>query len=979
MVMSECGKILVSAVHLPIRQVFAMTRAIADELVFGPFRLDRRNARLLCDQAPVALTPKAFDVLTHLASRPNQLVTKQDLLSTIWPDVIVSDASVKVCILEIRKALGDGSKSPRYIQTVHRRGYRFIAEARTPAARVSVERGATAPSLFVGRTDELQGLDAALTRSLHGQRQCVFISGDPGTGKTALVENFIQTARAKDGSPLLVLVGRCFQQFGTGEPYMPVFEALSTVERDYAFPAVTQLLKRHEEAYALSASLPPSPGETAPHQLPSTGQRLLRDIADSLQTLAAQMPLVLVLEDIHWADYSTLDLISALPRRGNPARLLVIATYRRDALTPDHPLHNVVHSLQAARLCAEIALDCLNEVGVGQYLSRRFPGSKLPAALPRRLRQRTGGHPLCLVQLADDLIEQGVLSQQDGQWRLAGEEESPQQTGWMAVLDTTVPQSARAMIETQFKRLSQDEQQLLEAASAAGVEFSAAAAAAALDQDLVHVERLCDELARGHCFLESRGVEEWPDGTVATQYRFLHELYHNVVYDRVPAARRGRLHHTIGLRLERAYVDRASEEAAKLAMHFETARDWQRAMVHLLRAADAASRHYAHREAVHYLRRAHAAANALPEHERRPDELHLLSSLGVNLQVTQGWAAPEVEEVYARASALCESSGGSENIPASFPILWGIWVFHKVRSNLERAEALAQRLLIIAIKSGDTSLIMQAHQSMAVTALCMGNPQLTARHMEQAQKIYNPQRHPGNTERFGQDPGVACLAFGSIALLLLDRREQALRASEKSLALAHQLSQPTSTALALHFAAMLHQLRGDHALTEHFAQAALDLATDEGFSFWQAGARVLRGWAWSVQGAGDIAITEIQRGMDAWLATGSRTYETYYQGLLASAFLRHGQAAEALGILDAALDATQQRREHLYEAQLWHLKAQALAGLSRSEQVPNCLSRGLAIADAQHALYLHRLISESKPAARSQRAVRSVRRPSGIR
>lgn len=925
-----------------------MSNDIADEIFFGPFHLDCRNARLEKERVAVALTPKSFDVLALLASQPNQLVTKKQLLDAVWPDVIVSDASIKVCILEIRKALGDESKSPSYIQTVHRRGYRFIAKTRTGGVQAPSAEPPLPDALqpLVARDRELDQLAAAFSSATKGQRQCVFIGGGAGTGKTALVERFVANTRAT-ASPLLVMIGRCFQQFGTSEPYMPVFEALAAAASRHDSEPLRQLLGRHEEALAVNHSTAGVPDARATARPLASSQRMLRDIADAIDALAVEAPLVLVLEDIHWSDCSTLDLISALARRTSPSRILVIATYRPDDTPSDHPLRQVIDALNSARLSRAIDLECLDVAGVEAYLTQRFAGNDFPASLARKLKQRTGGHPLHLVQLVDDLIDQGVLQQQAGQWTVSGAREPTHQPAWMAILDTQVPQSVRSMIAAQFQRLGDDQQRVLEAASVAGVEFSAAAVAAALERDLVPVEQTCEELARHHRFLKSLGIDEWPDGTTATRYRFLHDLYHDVVYERMPAASRAVLHQRVGLRLEQAFGDRAPEEAATLAMHFETARDWERALVHLLRAGDSASRHYAHREAVHYLRRAQAALDKLPPGDRRAQELQLLVSMGVNLQVTQGWAAPEVEKIYARATGMCEQSGQSPDDPATFPIYWGIWVFHKVRSDLVRAEALAKRLLEMAESSGDTALLMQALQSMTITALCLGNPESACRYARQAEQLYEP-RHAGNTARFGQDPGVACLSFGSVALAIFGESEQEQQMSAKSLQLAREIRQPTSLAMALHFAAMLHQLRGDAARCGEFASEAIALAGEEGFSFWHAGAQVLLGWAQSVAECSTTAIERIQSGIDSWSATGSRTYEPYYLGLLADAQLRQGEHAQALRTVDSALDVVNKIGERLYEAALWQLKARALCNKSGREAA-DARQKGALIARTQRA------------------------------
>ena len=996
-----------------------MTGTLGDEIRFGPFRLDRGNARLLRDGRAVALTPKAFDVLHFLASRPDRLVTKDELLSAVWPDVIVSDASVKVCVREVRKALDDGAKTPKYIETVHRRGYRFVArvsaggsDPASPEAAITAvppapsrgEPGIAAPDFslaadllpvppaparppLVGRDREMRRLGACFNTAVSGRRQCVFLSGGAGTGKTALAETFLNALKSvhRDGANPLVLEGHCFQQFGTSEPYMPVWEAMARLARERKSPALSTLLARHAAAYE-SADTVATPDKVAtprpPSDLPpraaseprAMSERLLRDMADGIEALAAEAPVVLLLEDVQWADYSTLDLLSALARRRSSTRLLVIATYRpAEVQSSDHPLRGVARGLKTGELCEEIELNFLEEPAVGHFLAERFAGGRLPPALARRLHQRTDGHPLFLVHLVDDLVEQGVLAEVGGVWQLSGTaakgpvDFDGDVTAWLAVLDTHIPQTVRAMIESHLERLSRHERQALEAAAVAGVEFSAAAVAAGLaalspdgnptePADVVHAEQVCDELARRHRFLEPRGTSEWPDGTVATQYRFAHELYHRVVYEQVPAARRVKLHQVIGLRVEAAWRDRAPEEAAGQAMHFEQARDWPRAVAYLRHAARAAARQHAHREAVHYLRRAVSALDRLPQHDRAAHgELDVLKCLGVNLQVTRGFAADEVRQVHDRAYAMCRSAASEPgDVSVAFPVIWGIWLYHKVRSDLRRARDMALELLAMAGSSGDTALLLQAHQAMCVTHLCLGAPDVTCDHTARAVAAYDTARHSANAETYGQDPCVASLAFGAVALWLTGRANEALAASDRSIDLARRLHQPSSLALATHFAAMLAQCRGDIGVAGRWAQETIEVAAEEGFSFWHAGGVVLRGWSRAAVGApdesaADAAIDEIRRGIEAWLATGSRTYHTYFLGLLADALQRRGRYEEAFAPLTESLSAARSLPEGLYESELHRLLGRCHENAGEACQAEASYARAVLLARSQGA------------------------------
>jgi DNA-binding winged helix-turn-helix (wHTH) protein/tetratricopeptide (TPR) repeat protein len=941
-----------------------MSETLIHPVDFGPFRLDASNSRLLRDGKPVALTPKAFDVLRYLTSQPDRLVTKSELLSAVWPDVYVSDASVKVCVREIRKALRDSTKVPKYIETVHRRGYRFIAPvaaAKETASRIAdAEVSPSFNQLLVGRETEIRRLGEQLTKTVQGERQCVFVAGGPGSGKTALIEAFVAEARRELREDVAVMVGHCFEQFGGGEPYMPVWEALGQLARQRPSDELSALLARHAEAYVpqMAAAAVAHQAQPVAIEPRAMSEHLLRAMTDALEELAAQTPLILVLEDLHWADFSTLDLISALARRRSGARLMIVGTYRpAEVAAEEHPLSSIVRGLLAGRLGEQMELGFLDQAAVGKYLTARFGENDFPVALAQRLHQRTDGHPLFLVHLVDDLLELGVFQQKDDVWQVT--DTSVCAPG--GLLETQIPRTVQAMIEVQYQRLPQRERAALEAAAVAGVEFSAAAVAALLaEEDVVGAEQLCQSLARRYHFLEARGIAEWPDGTAATHYRFVHAMYHHVVYEQIPAGRRIQLHKLMGLGIEKIWAGRAREEAAALAMHFESGRDWARAVNYLRQAADAAGRQYAHREAVHYLRRALAALERISEQERAEHELSVLMSLGVNLQLTSGFASPEVAEIHARAYAMCSSRGGAEaaDLRTRFEVLWGIWLFHKVRSDLQVAASMVDRLLEMARAANDSAMLLQAHQAMCVTHLCLGHPAVTVDHMQQAAVIYDPDVHAVNTERFGQDPGVASLAFGAVALMLMGREQEALEASQRALELAEESHQPSTLALAMHFAAMLHQIRGDAAATEHWAQNSVELSTNEGFSFWLAGGTVLRGWAWVARCAGrgegeaviaEVGIGEIRRGLRGWLATGSRTYQTYYLGLLADAFLRMNRPAEALAALDEAITAAKSLPEGLYEAELHRLKGTALLRTNNQSEVRECFEQAARIAKKQRA------------------------------
>jgi predicted ATPase/DNA-binding winged helix-turn-helix (wHTH) protein len=556
------------------------------------------NEWVWCGQRRLELTPRAFAVLRHLVERAGRLVTKDELLTTLWRDAIVSDAALASCIRDLRKALEDSSEAPRYIETVHRRGFRFIGPTARAATAVSAvgaripgsgaetqpPAGPVAghgPMALVGRDAELGRLREWLEQAFKGRRQLVFVTGEPGIGKTALVEALL--AEIGESGALRIGRGQCVEQHGAGEPYLPVLEALGRLGRGVGSERLVQILRQHAPTWL--AQLPGllADGEVEAVQRRAQGatrDRMLRELVEALEAVTRDAPLVLLLEDLHWSDSATIDLLGMLARRRDSARLLVLGTYRpADVAGAAHPLKPVKQELQVHGYCQELHLEFLSLTAVEQYLSRRFFGHGFPSELARVLHRNTDGNPLFLVSTIDYLIGQGQLREVGGHWGL---------TGPLEDIASRTPETLSQVVERQVERLTGEEQAMLAVGSVAGAEFSAAVAVAD-GIDRRDAERRCDALARRGQFVRSAGVAEWPDGTVAARYGFIHALYREVVYERVTAGRRVRLHQRIGERLEGAYGKRTREIAAELAVHFEQGREYRRAVRYLRQAAKTAT------------------------------------------------------------------------------------------------------------------------------------------------------------------------------------------------------------------------------------------------------------------------------------------------------------------------------------------------------------------------------------------------------
>jgi DNA-binding winged helix-turn-helix (wHTH) protein len=539
----------------------------APQFRFDPYRLEVRNELLWCGAQALRLTAKAFRVLHYLVEHAGQLVTKDALFEAVWPEIAVSEGVLTNCIGELRKVLGDTAQTPRFIATVHRRGYRFIApvsligtsEPPRHMASATVPVSPAAMPLLVGREAEVEALRQWLEQVLQGQRHIVFVTGETGIGKTTVVDAFLGTMTG--AAPLWVAWGQCIAHYGAGEAYLPVLDALGRLCRTPGHEHLLALLGQYAPTWLVQmpALLSQDALEGIQRKvLGASRERMLRELAEALEVVTAEQPLVLVLEDLHWSDRATMDLLAWLARRREPARLLLLGTYQpAEVIRQGHPLQALKQDLALHRQCVELRLEGLSEAAVAAYLTARFPACPLPAGLARVLHRRTEGQPLFMVQAVDAWVQQGWVTEVAGEWVM--------QVGLEAVA-TGVPESVRQMILQQFDGLCSAEQGVLEAGSVVGVEFTTAAVAAGVESTMEPAEERCEALVRRGQFLRRCGVEKWPDGTVVGCYAFLHALYPQVVYQQVPVGRRMQIHRRIGMWEEAGYKERASERAAELAV-----------------------------------------------------------------------------------------------------------------------------------------------------------------------------------------------------------------------------------------------------------------------------------------------------------------------------------------------------------------------------------------------------------------------------
>jgi predicted ATPase len=591
---------------------------------FASFQLDTANACVLKNGERIELAPKPFAVLRYLVENPGRLISHDELMDALWPETFVQPQVLRTYMLELRKVLGDDVDSPRFIQTLPKRGYRFIATVaegsgaglRAPMAAApqagrdaGLETAQTPDGpTIVGRDEELAQLMAQMRRAAEGQRRVVFVTGEAGIGKSSLADAL---CRQLAHGTVCVARGQCVegfggqrfdgQGFGGKEEYYPVMEALGQLCVSPDGEALCGILARlapgwlaqlsRERGMQVAAA---SDGARTPGR-----ERVLGEICDALEELAAQKPVVLVFEDLHWADSSTLNLISALARRRAPAKLMVLATWRPQDVEAGHPLKGLKQDLLMRRLCLEIALAPLAKAAVREYLLRELKQEALPHGLASFVHQHAEGNPLFMIAILEHLMAQRFLIQPETEGGAAWKLRVP-----FEEMELGVPAGLAQMIEVEMERLSPEEQRLLEAGSLAGIVFPVWAAAAALGADAAELEDACDRLSRRVHFLERAGQDELPDGTRAAFYAFAHGLYREALYQRQPAAQRARRHRRIAGRLGELFAGRESSVARELATHYEAAGDWQLAAGALRTAAQRAQERQAWDECAELLEHA---------------------------------------------------------------------------------------------------------------------------------------------------------------------------------------------------------------------------------------------------------------------------------------------------------------------------------------------------------------------------------------
>ena len=810
---------------------------------------------------------------------------------------------------------------------VYRVLYESMARSRLEAA------SSTGWTPLVGREQDIGLLVERWAQVKEGIGQVVLLSGEAGIGKSRLVQVLTEQAAAEPQAwltpcqcspyhqhtalyPIIDLLERVALRFEREESPQQKLRKLEGFLVQYGLP-----LAEAVPLFAALLSLPLIPDyaplTVSPEQ---QKQQTLQALVTILLRIAAQQPVLFVMEDLHWVDPSTLEFLSLLVDQGPTARILALFTLRPDFSPP----------WTGRSHCTQVTVNRLSRLQIAEMIRRVAHGKALPPEVVAQIVAKTDGVPLFVEELTKMVLESGLLREGEERYELTG-----------PLPPLAIPTTLHDSLMARLDRLATIKG-LAQLGATLGREFSYDLLQAVSPWDEATLRQGLQQLVEAE-FLYQRGLP--PHAT----YLFKHALIQDAAYQSLLRSTRQRHHQHIAQVVEARFADLCEMQPELLAHHYTESGMLAQAVPYWQRAGQRAIERSANLEAVAHLGKGLEVLRTLPDTpERTQQELDLQTTLGPVLMATKGFAAPEVEAAYARARELCRQVGET---PQLFPVLHGLWRVYNMRAEFQTARELGEQLLALAERVRDAALLLEAHRALGQTTFWLGETALSRAHMEQGMALYDVQQHRSHTLLYGQDPGVVCQSFAAWALWLLGYPDQAQQRIDEALARAQELAHAFSLVYALTCAAIVHGFRREGSAIQKWTEEVMALSHEQGFPFWVTWGMILRGWALVTQGEGAEGIAQMRQGLATYQATGGGVFRPAYLGLLAEAYGNLGQTDEGLSVLAEALAAVEHSEERWWEAELYRVKGVLLLrqAVPDEQEAEACLRQAFDVARHQQA------------------------------
>jgi class 3 adenylate cyclase/predicted ATPase len=784
---------------------------------------------------------------------------------------------------------------------------------------------------LVGREQEVGLLLERWTQVKDGLGQLVLLSGEAGVGKSRLVQ--VLTARLA-GEAHTRIECRCTSR----TQHSALYPVITHLERALAFARDDTLeAKLHKlEAALAQYTFPlleivplfaallslPLPAQYPPLTLTPQRQRqqTLEALVAWLMQETERCPVLFIVEDLHWVDPSTLELLTLLLDQIPTIRLLTLLTCRPEF---------VALWTQRAYL-TQLTMGRLGRSQVEAMVTEVLHGKTLPAEVLRQVVAKTDGVPLFVEELTKTVLESGLLREQESSYELTG-----------PLPPLAIPATLHDSLMARLDRLT-TVKAVAQLGATIGRQFS---------YDLLQEIATLDEAALQHGLRQLVEAELVYQRGVGSQalYTFKHALIQDAAYQSLLRSTRQQYHQRIAQVLEQRFPETVETQPELLAQHYTEAGLIEQAIPYWQRAGQHASDRSAHQEAVSHFTTGIELLKTLPETPAHAQQaLTLWIALGAALLMTKGQGAPEVKHAFTQAHALCQQAGET---PELVPVLFGLWRFYTVQPQLHTAREIGETLLRLAQHAEDPALAVIAHYALGLTWCWFGVWPAARLHLEEGIARYTPDLRQAQVFRIGQDLGAGCRLYAALTLWFLGYPAQALARAHEALALAHDLSHPFTLAWAQSFGAMAYHMRRDVTAVYEHTEAAVVLATDQGFPLWGAVGMCGRGWALAMQGQGEEGIAQIHEGMAALRATGAAILVPWFCILLAEVADRFGYTEEGLQALAEAHTLMEQHEERWWEAEIYRLRGALLLRQPGTPQAEAeaCFQRALDVARRQEA------------------------------